>query len=211
MSFYKKITKNVDIVLSISVLIIICVFVYKNSIEYAEGVSEDKPGEKTEDKPGEKTEDKPGEKTEDKPGEKPKCEYPDNLWIEEKDGECVVGYDDLTLIPCQDHTSEESGNDIGVHDRYGFRIYKNKSLTPEACPKKTRQVRCNSIKQCPIDCVGAWSEWGKCIQKPCGEQPSESRFYRYEDIGSSYGGKECPFKNGQEQKRKCSEIVSCDA
>ena len=73
MSFYKKITKNVDIVLSISVLIIIYVFVYKNSREYAEGDSEEKPG----------------------------CEYPDDLWVEEKDGECVVGYDDLTIIPCE--------------------------------------------------------------------------------------------------------------
>jgi hypothetical protein len=180
MSFYKKITKNVDIVLSISVLIIICVFVYKNSREYAEGDSEEKPG----------------------------CEYPDDLWVEEKDGECVVGYDDLTIIPCE--PIEESGNDLGLKDNNGFRISKNKSSTPESCPTKIRQDRCTHTKKCPVDCVGSWSKWGKCIEKPCGEQPSESRFYTV-STGHRFGGKPCKFKGGQEQKRKCSEIVKCDA
>jgi hypothetical protein len=176
MSFYKKITKNVDIVLSIIVLIIICVFVYKNSKEYAE--------------------------------EKPRCEYPDDLWVEEKDGECVVGYDDLTVIPCDGF--DDDNTDYGLRDHYGFRISKNKSSTPESCPTKTRQDRCTHTKKCPVDCVGSWSKWEKCIEKPCGEQPSESRFYTHDSV-VRFGGKPCKFKNGQEQKRKCSEIVSCDA
>jgi hypothetical protein len=176
MSFYKKITKNVDIVLSIIVLIIICVFVYKNSKEYAE--------------------------------EKPRCEYPDDLWVEEKDGECVVAYNDLTVIPCD--RFDDDNTDYGLRDDYGFRISKNKSSTPESCPTKTRQDRCTHTKKCPVDCVGSWSKWGKCIEKPCGEQPSESRFYTHDSV-VRFGGKPCKFKNGQEQKRKCSEIVKCDA
>jgi hypothetical protein len=180
MSFYKKITKNVDIVLSISVLIIICVFVYKNSREYAEGDSE----------------------------EKPRCEYPDDLWVEEKDGECVVAYNDLTVIPCD--RFDDDNTDYGLRDHYGFRISKNKSSTPESCPTKTRQDRCTHTKKCPVDCVGSWSKWGKCIEKPCGEQPSESRFYTV-STGHRFGGKPCKFKGGQEQKRKCGEIVKCDA
>lgn len=180
MSFYKKITKNVDIVLSISVLIIICVFVYKNSREYAEGDSEEKPG----------------------------CEYPDDLWVEEKDGECVVAYNDLTVIPCD--RFDDDNTDYGLRDHYGFRISKNKSSTPESCPTKIRQDRCTHTKKCPVDCVGSWSKWGKCIEKPCGEQPSESRFYTV-STGHRFGGKPCKFKGGQEQKRKCSEIVKCDA
>ena len=174
MSFYKKITKNVDIVLSISVLIIICVFVYKNSREYAEGDSE----------------------------EKPRCEYPDDLWIEEKDGQCVFAYDDLTVIPC-----EISPDDAGVDP--GVRVSVNKSLTPDTCPTKIRQNIC-SPELCPRDCVGVWSDWGDCIEKPCGEQPSESRFYRITQVAKA-GGKPCKFQNTQEQKRKCSEIVKCDA
>lgn len=168
MYFYKKITKNVDIVLSIIVLIIICVFVYKNSKEYAEGDSE----------------------------EKPRCEYPDDLWTEEKDGQCVVGYDDLTIIPCDFEDS-------------GVRVNTNKSLTPDTCPTKTRQNNCHAEK-CPIDCEGEWSDWGDCIEKPCGEQPSESRFYRISQVVKA-GGKPCKFENTQEQKRKCGEIVKCDA
>ena len=184
MSFYKKITKNVDIVLSISVMIIICVFVYKNSREYAEGDSEEKPEEK------------------------PRCEYPDDLWIEEKDGECVVGYDDLTNVPCE--PIEDSGNNVGLADEYGFRISNNKSSTPETCPTKTRQDRCTNTKTCPQDCEGGWSEWEECIEKPCGEQPSESRFYSIKKHNLA-GGKKCKFENRQEQKRKCGEIVKCDA
>jgi hypothetical protein len=180
MSFYKKITKNVDIVLSISVLLIICVFVYKNSREYAEGDSEEKPG----------------------------CEYPDDLWIEEKNGECVYAYDDLRVVPCK--SKKDSGDDLGLKEKYGFIISKNKSSTPETCPIKIRQDRCRSVKTCPQDCVGEWSEWGKCIEKPCGEQPSESRFYLIK-TPSSFGGKKCIFEHKQEQKRKCSEIVKCDA
>lgn len=173
MSFYKKITKNVDIVLSISVLLIICVFVYKNYREYAEGDSE----------------------------EKPRCEYPDDLWVEEKDGQCVVAYDDLTVIPC------EYVNDA-LHNT-GVIVSTNKSLTPDTCPTKTRQVKC-SPDHCPRDCTGQWSAWGGCIEKPCGEQPSESRFYEITQVVKA-GGKPCQFKNRQEQKRKCSEIVKCDA
>lgn len=172
MYFYKKITKNVDIVLSIIVLIIICVFVYKNSKEYAEGDSEEKPEEK------------------------PRCEYPDDLWMEEKDGQCVVGYDDLTIIPCDFEDS-------------GVRVNTNKSLTPDTCPTKTRQNNCHAEK-CPVDCEGEWSDWGDCIEKPCGEQPSESRFYRISQVVKA-GGKPCKFENTQEQKRKCGEIVKCDA
>ena len=171
MSFYKKITKNVDIILSISVLIIICVFVYKNSKEYAE--------------------------------EKPRCEYPDDLWVEEKDGECVVAYDDLTVIPCK-----SSSNTIMSH-LLGVRVSTNKSLTPDTCPTKTRQDRCNP-DYCPRDCTGQWSVWGDCIEKPCGEQPSKSRFYEITQVVKA-GGKPCKFKNRQEQKRKCGEIVKCDA
>lgn len=188
MSFYKKITKNVDIVLSIIVLIIICVFVYKNSREYAEGDSEEKP------------EEKPEEKSE----EKPRCEYPDDLWIEEKDGQCVVAYDDLTVIPCELPGSPDDGGDSP-----GVRVSVNKSLTPDTCPTKTRQNKCGPEK-CPIDCEGKWSDWGDCIEKPCGEQPSESRFYEITFPGQA-GGKPCKFENTQEQKRKCGEIVKCDA
>jgi len=175
MSFYKKITKNVDIILSISVLIIICVFVYKNTKEYAE--------------------------------EKPKCEYPDDLWVEEKDGQCVVAYDDLTVIPCES-VEDSYAEPTESHD-IGFRVYTNKSLTPDTCPTKTRQDKCQPEK-CARDCTGQWSEWGDCIEKPCGEQPSESRFYGITQVVKA-GGKPCKFKNRQEQKRKCSEIVKCDA
>ena len=176
MSFYKKITKNVDIVLSISILIIICVFVYKNSREYAEGDSEEKPEEK------------------------PRCEYPDDLWIEEKDGQCVFAYDDLRVIPCEPLDSGE-----GID---GVRVFTNKSLTPDTCPTKTRQVQC-SPEVCPIDCKGKWSEWGDCIEKPCGQQPSQSRFYEITQVNKA-GGKPCKFVRNQEHKRKCSEIVKCD-
>jgi len=195
MSFYKKITKNINVVLSISVLIIICVFVYKNSREYAEGDSEEKP------------EEKPEEKQE----EKPKCEYPDDLWLEKHEGQCVVSFDDESIVPCRNlEDIDDDGNSKEDRDAMGVRLYINKSLTPETCPQKTKQEPCAHFTMCPQDCTGTWSEWGECIEKPCGEQPSESRFYT-QHTQVRFGGKPCQFKTKQEQKRKCGEIVKCDA
>ena len=188
MSLYKKITKNINVVLSISVLIIICVFVYKNTKEFAEGDSEEKPEEK------------------------PRCEYPDDLWLEKHEGQCVVAYDDESIVPCRnlEDVDEKKESDMKEKEAMGVRLYINKSLTPETCPQKTKQEECKHFTMCPQDCKGAWSEWGECIEKPCGEQPSESRFYT-QHTQVRYGGKPCQFKTKQEQKRKCSEIVKCDA
>tara|TARA_B100001540_G_C15527071_1_gene515159 strand:- start:9 stop:599 length:591 start_codon:yes stop_codon:yes gene_type:complete len=194
MSFYKKITKNINVVLSISVLIIICVFVYKNTKEFAEGDSEEKPEEKPEDKQE----------------EKPECEYPDDLWLEKHEGQCVVSFDDESIVPCRNlEDIDGDGNSKKDRDAMGVRLYINKSLTPETCPQKTKQEECKHFTMCPQDCTGAWSKWGECIEKPCGEQPSESRFYT-QHTQVRFGGKPCQFKTKQEQKRKCGEIVKCD-
>lgn len=181
MSFYKKITKNVDTILPLSVLIIICVFVYKSIKEYAEGDS----------------------------GEKPKCEYPDDLWIEKHGGQCVVSFDDESIVPCW-NIEDIIENDREQRVLKGVRLYINKSLTPDTCPQKEKQEPCKHFTVCPQDCTGQWSEWGDCIEKPCGEQPSQSRFYT-QTTPVRFGGKPCQFKTKQEQKRKCGEIVKCDA
>ena len=90
----------------------------------------------------------------------PVCNYPVLGW-QYNDLGCVKSQDDLTPAEC---------GETGVIQRY-----KASTMNTEYCKNLTEWVSC-SMKPCPQDCEGSWSDWTP-NPDACDVQPSESRIY----------------------------------
>lgn len=90
----------------------------------------------------------------------PVCNYPVLGW-QMNDLGCVKSQDDLTPVKC---------GETGVIQRY-----KASTMNTEYCKNLTEWVSC-SMKPCPKDCEGSWSDWTP-NPDACDVQPSESRIY----------------------------------
>ncbi len=90
----------------------------------------------------------------------PVCNYPVLGW-QYNDLGCVKSQDDLTPVGC---------GESGVIQRY-----KASTMNTEYCKNLTEWVSC-SMKPCPQDCEGSWSDWTP-NPDACDVQPSESRIY----------------------------------
>ena len=90
----------------------------------------------------------------------PVCNYPVLGW-QLNDLGCVKSQDDLTPVKC---------GETGVIQRY-----KASTMNTEYCKNLTEWVSC-SMKPCPKDCEGSWSDWTP-NPDACDVQPSESRIY----------------------------------
>jgi len=90
----------------------------------------------------------------------PVCNYPVLGW-QYNDLGCVKSQDDLTPVGC---------GETGVIQRY-----KASTMNTEYCKNLTEWVSC-SMKPCPQDCEGSWSDWTP-NPDACDVQPSESRIY----------------------------------
>ena len=90
----------------------------------------------------------------------PVCNYPVLGW-QLNDIGCVKSQDDLTPVGC---------GETGVIQRY-----KASTMNTEYCKELTEWVSC-SMKPCPEDCEGSWSDWTP-NPDACDVQPSESRIY----------------------------------
>ena len=90
----------------------------------------------------------------------PVCNYP-VLGCQMNDLGCVKSQDDLTPVGC---------GESGVIQRY-----KASTMNTEYCKNLTEWVSC-SMKPCPQDCEGSWSDWTP-NPDACDVQPSESRIY----------------------------------
>lgn len=90
----------------------------------------------------------------------PVCNYPVLGW-QYNDLGCVKSQDDLSPVGC---------GETGVIQRY-----KASTMNTEYCKNLTEWVSC-SMKPCPKDCEGSWSDWTP-NPDACDVQPSESRIY----------------------------------
>jgi len=90
----------------------------------------------------------------------PVCNYPVSGW-QYNDLGCVKSQDDLRPVGC---------GETGVQQRY-----KAATMNTEYCKNLTEWISC-SMKPCPQDCEGSWSDWTP-NPDACDVQPSESRIY----------------------------------
>jgi hypothetical protein len=95
----------------------------------------------------------------------------------------------------------------GTHTRT-YSITKNAAHNGRACPHPNghRESRNCKIKECPVNCVGAWTSFGTC-SKSCGGG-TQSQTYSI-TRNAAHGGANCPHRNGQVRPRACNNIW-CD-
>ena len=82
-------------------------------------------------------------------------------------------------------------------------ITKSKSGQGKDCPSLIREVDCNT-HNCPIDCVGSWSEWSDCTEN-CGTG-TQTRTFNIK-TPAQYGGKSCEASQGQIENKLCNQQV----
>jgi len=74
----------------------------------------------------------------------------------------------------------------------------------QVCPANDGQIeeqKCNP-QPCPVNCVGAWGNWGACSRSCAGGK--KSRTYAVTTPASG-GGQACPATNGQEEQADCNQ------
>jgi len=69
------------------------------------------------------------------------------------------------------------------------------------CDKATHQKPCDYTSPCPVDCVGAPSEWSQCSEK-CGGGEQSAWFIQH--MMAQHGGKECEKGQFEQVTRECN-------
>jgi len=145
---------------------------------------------------------------------------------EHKDGEVEVDHSceaPITPCPpedCEGHWKKHSciaascGTTEGLRKEV-FKITKKERYGGKVCAAKhheKRDVPCEADHvHCPINCVGAFSEFGECkASHKCGStKGTKTRTFAI-TTEAKYGGKQCPRSNGQVETEDCEvPLVPC--
>jgi len=115
----------------------------------------------------------------------------DNTWFSGDYGSC----------------SEECGGGIQTRDVV-CRDCEGNNLPDGSCsgPKPPATQTCNE-QPCPVDCIGAWSDWSDCTVA-CGGG-LQTRTFEV-TVPAQHGGRNCDFEHGATQQLACNEQACCD-
>lgn len=125
------------------------------------------------------------------------CEY---AHLHEATRDC-----DLTPCPIDCEGDFEAWSNCSVTCSIGFKsrgfvVSVAPQFGGEACPE-TEVAECNDA-ECPVDCVGRWSDYGECSDS-CGADGEQERTFHVQ-VESAHGGDECAHGDAETQSQGCN-------